>query len=324
MAPEQWTVLLPETIDPAGPESIRDIATFTHIDEYDDRAALLADVGRYDAVVVRVTELSADLLAAADSLQVVAKHGAGLDNVDVEAATERGIVVCNTPGANSRSVAEHALALALAVRRRVLPADAHVRDGGWERHRFASTELTDDTVGLFGFGDIARETAALLEGFGATVLAYDPYVGAEAMAPDVEKVGTTDALFERSDLVSVHAPLTEATRGAIGAAELAALGPGGSIVNTSRGGIVDEDALLEALESGAVAGAGLDVFAEEPPAPDDPLLGRDDVVVTPHVGGLTDEALERMSRGAAANVRTVYEGGIPESTVNAEALHERG
>lgn len=323
MPADQWEVLLPATIHSAGPESITDFASFTSIDEYDDREAFLADSDRFDAMIVRVTEISAEVLEAADSLRVVAKHGAGLDNVDIPTASDHGVVVCNTPGANAASVAEHALMLILATRKRVVAADATIRAGDWNRHQFENSELAGDRLGLFGFGDIARELAAKASGLGVDLTAYDPYVDESETPQGVEMVSSPTTLFERSDVVSIHTPLTEETHHAVGEEELTALGPNGTIINTSRGGIVDEAALLEVLADGGLQSAGLDVFEQEPPGEDDPLLDRDDVVLTPHVGGLTAEAMERMSRGAAANVRTVYEGGVPESTVNADALTER-
>jgi len=323
MPADQWEVLLPGTIHPAGPESITDFASFTSIDEYNDQNEFIADCDRFEAMIVRVTEISADVLEAADSLQVVAKHGAGLDNVDISAASDHGVVVCNTPGANARSVAEHALMLILSTRKRVVEADATIRDGNWNRHQFENRELADDTLGLFGFGNIARELAAIVSGLDVEVVAYDPYVDESETPEAVEMVSSPMTLFQRSDFVSIHTPLTEQTRHAVTKEELAALGPDGAIINTSRGGIIDEVALLEMLEEGKLGSAGLDVFEQEPPAVDDQLLDREDVVLTPHIGGLTVEAMERMSQGAANNVRTVYEGGIPESTVNTDALPER-
>lgn len=320
--PSTWDVLLPKAIDPSGPESISDFAECTGIDEYDSYDAALADIGRYDAVIVRVATLDADVIDRADRLRVIAKHGAGLDNVDIEAASNRGIVVCNTPGANARSVAEHAVALLFAVRRNLRTADRHVRSGGWDRGAFSGHELTGDTLGLFGFGAIAREMADLAHGMGQTVLAYDPYVADDDVPTRVERVGGLPELFTRSDAVSIHAPLTGETRRAVSTEELAALGDGGVLINTSRGPIVDEGALIEALETGTVNGAGLDTFEEEPPGVDHPLYDRDDVLLTPHVGGVTDEALARMSQRAAANVRAVYEGELPASTVNRAELTE--
>lgn len=319
-----WDVLLPPHIDPSGPDSISDFARCTGINEYDSVEAALDDIDRYDAVIVRVTELDADVIARAARLKVIAKHGAGLDNVDVDAASRRGVVVCNTPGANCRSVAEHVVALLFGVRRNLLTADRHVRDAGWDRAAFAGREMTNDTLGLFGFGAIARETADLAQGLGQSVCTYDPYVTDDDVPARVDRVSDLRDLFERSDAVSIHAPLTPETRGVVSTTELRALGPDGVLVNTARGAIVDESALVEALSGNRLAGAGLDTFAEEPPGEDHPLYARDDVLLTPHVGGVTAEALERMSRRAAANVRTVYEGGLPTSTVNRAALEEAG
>lgn len=319
---ETWNVLLPTQIDPSGPESIADFADCTGMDEYDSVTAALDDIGRYDAVIVRVAELDEAVIDRADRLQVIAKHGAGLDNVDVDAASRRGIVVCNTPGANSRSVAEHALSLLFALRRNHRRADRHVREGGWDRSAFTGHELTGDSLGLFGFGAIAREMAELAHGIGQDVFVYDPYVADDEVPARVQRVSEFEALFAQSDAVSVHAPLTPETRNAISTAELAALGERGVLLNTARGAIVDEDALLDALETGALGSAGLDTFTEEPPGEDHPLYARDDVLLTPHVGGVTEEALTRMSRRAAANVRTVYEGDLPTSTVNRTDLSE--
>jgi len=320
---ESWKVLVPPQIDPSGPESITDFATCTGMDEYDSVEAALDDIGRYDAVIVRVAELDADVIDRADRLEIIAKHGAGLDNVDIEAASSRGIVVCNTPGANSRSVAEHALSLLFALRRNHRAADQHVRNGGWDRGAYTGRELTGNTLGLFGFGAIARETSDLAHGIGQDVIMYDPYVPDDDVPTRVERVSTFRDLFARSDAVSVHAPLTPETKQVISTEELTALGERGVLINTARGPIVDEDALLEALETDALGGAGLDTFEEEPPAADHPLYGRDDVVLTPHVGGVTEEALARMSNRAAENVQTVYEGGIPPSTVNRDAIEEQ-
>ncbi|MDS0281423.1 hydroxyacid dehydrogenase [Haloarcula onubensis] len=319
---ETWNVLVPRQIDPSGPESIADFAACTGMDEYDSVDAALDDIDRYDAVVVRVAELDAAVIDRADRLRVIAKHGAGLDNVDIEAASERGIVVCNTPGANSRSVAEHALSLLFALRRNHRAADQHVRGGGWDRGAYTGRELTGNTLGLFGFGAIARETSDLAHGIGQDVLMYDPYVPDDDVPTRVERVTDFRELFARSDAVSIHAPLTPETRHVVSTDELTALGERGVLINTARGPIVDEEALLEALDSGALGGAGLDTFEEEPPAEDHPLFGRDDVLLTPHVGGVTEEALARMSQRAAANVRTVYEGGVPPSTVNRDAVED--
>lgn len=317
---ETWEVLLPEEIDPSGPESITDFADCTGMDEYESPEAALDDIDRYDAVIVRVAPLSAEVIERADRLKVIAKHGAGLDNVDMAAAAERDILVCNTPGANAKSVAEHAIALLFGLRRHLHTADRHVRGGEWERAAFTGRELGTDTLGLYGFGNIAQQTAAMATGMGMRVIAYDPRKPDEHFPENVERAERFEGLFERSDAVSVHVPLTDNTRHSISTGELSALGEHGVVVNTARGAVIDEDALVEALEAGTVGGAALDTFESEPPGEDHSLYGHDDVLLTPHVGGVTTQALARMSRRAAANVRTVYEGGVPDSTRNAAAL----
>ena len=319
---KEWDVLLPKQIDSSGPEAIGDFANCTGMDEYESYEAALDDIGRYDAVIVRVAPLDAEVIEQADKLKVISKHGTGLDNVDMDAASRRGIIVCNTPGANSRSVAEHTVALLFGVRRNLHTADRHVRSGEWERGAFEGWELAGDTLGLYGFGSIAQQTAELVSGMGMDIIAYDPKKPADSFPDGVEKAEEYIELFEQSDAVSIHVPLLEATRGSISMTELAALGEDGVVINTARGAIIDEEALIESLERGAVGGAGLDTFTEEPPGPDHPLYGRDDVLLTPHIGGVTTQALERMSQRAAANVRSVYDGEIPDSTRNRDAVTE--
>ncbi len=315
-----WQVLVPEQIDPAGPAALADVARCTSMAEYDTVADALTDLPRYDGVIVRTAELDAEVIERADRLRVIAKHGTGLDNVDIKAASRNDVLVCNTPGENAQSVAEHAIALLLAVRRNLLEADRHVRDGTWERGTLAGRELNGDTLGLLGYGSIATRVGTIARGFGLAIITYDPHHAAEAMPADVERVEDLHTLFSTADAVSLHAPLTDETHHAVGHTELEALGEDGVLINTARGGIVDERALIDALEEGLIAGAGLDTFEREPPTVENTLLERDDVVVTPHIGGVTDQALERMSLAAARNVRIVAEGGIPDSTVNRAAI----
>ena len=316
---DSWQVLLPPAIDPSGPTAIADFAECTGMDEYDSVDAALDDIDRYDAVIVRVAPLDAAVIDRADRLKVIAKHGSGLDNVDIDAASEREIVVCNTPGVNARSVAEHAIAVLFGVRRNLHTADRHVRSGGWERNDYCGRELDGDTLGLMGFGSIARETARLAEGIGLDIITYDPHHD-ESIRDGVVRVKSLTELFERSDAVSLHVPLTDGTRGAVSTEQLDALGESGVLINTARGGVIDKDALIDALDAGTIGGAALDTFENEPPGEAHPLCDQDNALLTPHIGGVTVEALQRMSEGAAANVRTVYEGGIPDSTVNRELI----
>jgi len=316
----EWEVLVPGEIDPTGPKSISDVATCTGMEEYGSHEAAVADIGRYDAVVVRVAPLDRAVLERADNLKVIAKHGSGLDNVDIVTASQRDVVVCNTPGANARSVAEHATAMLFGLTRNLRSADGHVRDGGWNRAEFTGTELREKTVGLYGFGNTAREMVKLARGIGLEVRVYDPHKTDDQFPETVERTEILPGLFKQSDIVSIHAPLTDETRHSVSMTELEQLGPEGLLINTARGAIIDEDTLIAALEEGIIAGAGLDTFSEEPPREDHPLFARDDVLVTPHAAGNSDRALREMSSRAAANVRTVYEGGTPETTVNREEL----
>jgi len=322
MTERPWRVLIPESVDDAGPELLAEFAEVVGPGAHSDDAARRAEIETFDAIVVRTFTVGHELLDRADRLQVISKHGAGLDNVDIDAATERGVVVCNTPDVNAPSVAEHALALLLSVRKRLRVADRDVRAGVWDRAKYTAPELAGDTLGLFGCGSIGSEVAERARAFGMDVLTHDPYLTPETTPEGVELVDSKPELFDRADAVSVHTPLTEETREAVGADELGRL-DGGIVLNAARGGIVDEDALVDALSTGSVAGAGLDVFESEPPATDHPVFEFENVIATPHVAGSTVEAMERMSVGAAENIRTVYEGGLPGTTVNADGLDGR-
>ncbi|THE65982.1 hydroxyacid dehydrogenase [Salinadaptatus halalkaliphilus] len=317
MSPSNWEVLLPAEIDPAGPELLSEFASTRRIDEYADRDALLADVQRFDAIITRIDRIDEALIDAASSLEIISKHGVGVDNIDIEAATERGVLVANTPGVNARGVAEHAITLLLAVRRRLLAANATTRAGAGDIHDTVTDEVRDDTIGLYGCGNIGLEVATLAHGLGMECLTYDPYVDAEGLPAYVTGVDTREMLFDRADVVSVHTPLTPDTRHAIADEELARLSPSGIVINTARADVVETTALARALEADELAGAGLDVFASEPPADTHPLFGFENVVATPHVGAQTTEALRAASVESANNVRTVYEGGTPETTINA-------
>jgi len=318
----RWRVLLPENLHESGPASLREFADLTWLSEYDSADAARADVAAdaYDAVVVRTVELDRATLAATDRLRVVSKHGVGLDSVDVDAASEAGVLVTRTPGQNVQAVAEHAVGMLFAARKRFLPATRDLRAGEWDRERYAGPELGSDTLGIYGVGAIGRRVAALADGVGMDVVGYDPCADPE----EVRMVGSIGALADAADALTVHAPLTGETAGAVGADALERLPASGVVVNCARGGIVDERALAAALEEERIAGAGIDVFAEEPPDADDPLLAHPNVVATPHCAGSTTEALCGMSEAAAANVRAVYEGRTPEHAVNADAVASDG
>jgi phosphoglycerate dehydrogenase-like enzyme len=311
-----WNVLTPRPLQDAAHEVLDDFAEVTVTTEYADEAALDGDMDRFDAIIVKSLALPRERLERATSLKTVTQAGVGLDPVDVGAATDLGILVCNVRGANTRAVAEHTLAMVLAVRKGLRTADADVRNGVWEKHGYLAPELEGDTLGVFGCGDIGSLVTRLAGGFGMHAVAYDPYRSPEDLPEGVEPVGTPADLFEAADVVCVHAPLTDETRGAVGEAELRGLGEDGVLVNTARAGVVDQDALVGALRSGWIHGAGIDVFVEEPVPEDDPLLELENVILTPHSAGSTLSSVPAKDRGAAENVRAVYEGRIPETTVN--------
>jgi D-3-phosphoglycerate dehydrogenase len=308
-------VLIAEELSPATLEALGPDVEARHCDGT-DRPALLAAVAEADALLVRSeTRVDAALLRAAPRLRVVARAGVGLDNVDVEAATQAGVMVVNAPTSNVVSAAEHAVALLLAAARHVPAADATLRQGRWERRRFTGVELFEKTAGVVGLGRIGVLVAQRLQAFGMEVLAYDPYVaGARAAAHGVRLVGL-DELLASADVLTVHLPRTPETVGLIGEDLLSRAKPGLIVVNAARGGIVDEEALARALADGRVAAAGLDVFATEPTT-SSPLFGFRQVVVTPHLGASTVEAQERAGVAVARSVRLALDGELVPDAVN--------
>ena len=308
-------VLIAEELSPATVEALGPDFEIRHCDG-SDRAQLLAAIGDVDAVLVRsATTVDADVLAAATRLRVVARAGVGLDNVDVKAATQAGVMVVNAPTSNIVSAAEMAIALLLSVARHVPQANTALRDGQWKRSKYVGVELYEKTVGIVGLGRIGVLVAHRLGGFGMKVIAYDPYVStARAGQLGVRLVGLDELLVE-SDFISVHLPKTAETAGMIGEEQLRQVKPTVRIINAARGGIVDESALYAALKEGRVAGAAFDVFAKEP-CTDSPLFELDTVVVTPHLGASTDEAQERAGIAVAASVRLALTGELVPDAVN--------
>jgi D-3-phosphoglycerate dehydrogenase len=254
-----------------------------------------------DAVISRTLPLTEKAILAASSLKVVSKHGVGVNNIDVEACTRRGVPVFVTPGANADSVAELTFALMLAAARRVPWLDSELRAGRWSRAQ-DGVQLRGRTLGLVGVGAIGSRVARLAQAFGMAVLGFDPALRAKPAPPGVRMVSGLEDLLTRSDVVSLHAPLTAQTRSLIGADELALMPPGAILINTARGELVDETALVEALGSGRLFAAGLDTMRREPLPPDSPLLAAPNVVLSPHVGGSTGAALDATARAAAENV----------------------
>ena len=271
------------------------------------------------AVIAGPRTYDASVMARAPLLRVIARTGIGYDGVDVEAATDRGIAVCNTPDGPTISTAEHAVGLIIAVAKRIPQSQAALRDGTdayFARH--LGIELEGKTLGLVGFGRIARHVGRIAEGIGMRIAFVDPFVDPATVPAGVTRVTSLATLLGSADVVSVHVPLSPATRGMFGTAEFGARRPGAVFVNTARGGLVDNDALLAALETGHLFGAGLDVTAPEPLPVGHPLLRRDDVLVTPHIASATREGKARMFRSAFAQAIDVIEGRRPDHLVNPE------
>jgi len=269
-----------------------------------------------DALLVRsATTVDAEVLAAATRLKIVARAGVGLDNVDVDAATERGVLVVNAPTSNIHSAAEHAIALLLAASRQIAAADATLREHTWKRSSFSGTEIFGKTAGVVGLGRIGQLVAQRLAAFGAHIVAYDPYVAPARAAQLGIELLSLDEVLARADFISVHLPKTPETAGLIDKEALAKTKPGVIIVNAARGGLVDEAALAEAVSSGHVRAAGLDVFATEP-CTDSPLFELSQVVVTPHLGASTAEAQDRAGTDVAESVRLALAGEFVPDAVN--------
>jgi D-3-phosphoglycerate dehydrogenase len=304
-------VLVREPIAAAGLELLR--SRFEVVEDGDSDLAEI--IGDFDAIVIRsATNLDASLIERATRLKVVGRAGVGVDNVDVDAATRRGIVVANAPDATAVSAAEHAVALMLALSRNLPQAHAALKTGRWERSRFAGVELAGKTLGVLGLGRIGREVARRALALGMRVVAYDPFVASERFRElGVEPAGLEE-VYLAADVISLHLPLTDETRGVIGREALSRMRDGVRIVNAARGELIDEEALLEALRSGKVAGAALDVFGAEPYA--GPLLELEQVVVTPHLAGSTSEAQDRAGVMIAEQVAAALEGGLVATAVN--------
>jgi D-3-phosphoglycerate dehydrogenase len=276
---------------------------------------------QYEGLVIRSgTKWTAELLEAATNLRIIGRAGIGVDNVDVEAASKRGIIVSNTPGGNNVTTAEHAISMMLACARDIPQANATLRAGEWKRNAFIGVEVTGKTLGVIGLGNIGAIVADRAKGLKMHVLGYDPFVNAEAAARLGIELVTLDEMYARADFLTIHTPMTPETRGLIGEKSIAKMKKGVRIVNCARGGIVDEAALLAALNSGQVGGAALDVFASEPPAKDDPLVMHPKVVATPHLGASTGEAQLNVAIAVAEQIRDFFADGTIRNAVNVPSL----
>jgi D-3-phosphoglycerate dehydrogenase len=277
---------------------------------------LLGIIGVYDALVVRsATQVTAEVLAAGQRLRVVGRAGTGVDNIDLDAATARGITVVNAPAGNSNAVAEQTIALMLILARHLYPAIASLKAGRWEKSKLQGSEVKGKTLGLVGLGRIGTLVASKAKGLEMRIIAFDPYTSPERAASYGVELTTLEEVLRQADFLSVHTPLTPQTRGLIGAQELAQMKPSAYVINCARGGIIDEAALKAALEAKQIAGAALDVFEVEP-ATDNPLVALPNVIATPHLGASTAEAQENVAVDVAQAVVDVLEGRIPASPVN--------
>jgi len=286
-------------------------------------ATVIREIKGVEGVVVRTAPFTREIIEAADALKVIGRHGVGVDNIDVKAATEKGIVVVNTPNANATSVAEHTLMVIGALAKRAVVYDRATRNGNWEiRNSYKAMDLDGKTLGLVGIGRIgsmvAKRAAAA---YNMKVIAYDPYVRPEAAGKmGVSLVAQMDDVFKLADVVSLHTPLTPETRGFVNESKLRLMKPTAFLVNLSRGEVINEKDLCAALKSGVIAAAALDVYDPEPPLKDNPLFGLDKVILSPHSAALTEECVIRMATGAAEGIVEVLSGNRPQFVVNPDVF----
>ncbi len=317
-------ILVPDDVSESGLQPLRD-AGFT-VDKKTKLsvAELREALAGCEGLIVRSeTKVTADLLDAANSLRVIGRAGVGVDNIDVPAATARGIVVMNAPDGNTITTAEHTIALLVALARRVPQANSSLKAGKWERKNFIGTELQGKTLGVIGLGRIGRVVASRARALGMKIVAYDPFVAAEQTRDLEIESASIDEVLARADFLTVHTPLTADTRGLINENALAKMKDGARIINCARGGLVDESALYDAIKSGKIAGAALDVFEQEPPPADHPLLSLDEVIVTPHLGASTTEAQEGVAFTVAEQMRDFLLTGALRGAVNLPAIDQK-
>ncbi|MEM8754412.1 MAG: phosphoglycerate dehydrogenase, partial [Pseudomonadota bacterium] len=286
-----------------------------------DPEKLKSIIGDYDGLAVRsATKATAEIIEAADRLKVIGRAGIGVDNIDIAAASAKGVVVMNTPFGNSITTAEHAIAMMFAVARQIPNADASTQASKWEKSKFMGVEITGKTLGLIGCGNIGSVVAARAIGLRMKVIAYDPFLSAEkATEMGVEKVEEVEDLLARADFVSLHLPKTEKTAGILNAARIAKMKKGARLINCARGGLVDEAAVRAALDSGALAGAAFDVFDQEP-AKDNVLFGAPNFVATPHLGAATSEAQENVALQVAEQMSDYLNHGAISNAINAPSV----
>ena len=321
MPETSFRIFVADDISDSGLQPLRDagfrVEKRTGLSSSDLQKALAGAAG---LIVRSETKVTSDLLDKSPDLRVVGRAGVGVDNIDVAAATEHGVVVMNAPDGNTITTAEHTLALIIALARRVPQANTSLKSGNWERKRFIGVELQGKTLGIVGLGRIGRVVASRARAFGMTIVAFDPFIAPE-QAKDLEiELAPLEEVFARADFLTVHTPLTNETRGIIDDDAFAKMKKGVRIINCARGGLIKESALYEAIKSGIVAGAALDVFEKEPPTSEHPLLSLDEVIVTPHLGASTAEAQEGVAFTVAEQMRDYLLTGALRGAVNVPAL----
>jgi len=325
-SPAATRIIICDELDPAAVEIFRKNGFEPEVRTGMDEDALCAAVEGVHGLIVRsATKITRRVLEHATSLRVVGRAGVGVDNVDCAAATERGVIVMNTPTGNTTTTGELAIALLTAIARHIPLADRTTRGGTWKKKGLMGTELTGKTLGVIGLGRIGRVVAERAKGLAMNVIASDPYLqetGAGSPLAGVDLI-ELDELLARSDFVTLHVPIMESTRNLISRERIALMKPGARLINAARGGLVDEAALADALEEGRLAGAALDVLAEEPPSPEHPLMGRDNVILTPHLGASSHEAQLNVALGIAEQIVEFFRDGVAHNAVNAPALSAR-
>ncbi|MDN7025627.1 phosphoglycerate dehydrogenase [Methanoculleus sp. FWC-SCC1] len=311
-----YRVLVSDPLADEGLEILREFCTVdvrTDLDEDE----LVQAIGDYDALLVRSgTEVTLRVIDAGAKLKFIGRAGAGVDNIDMDAATRRGIIVANAPEGNTLAATEHTMAMMLSLARNIPQASASLKTGEWKRSKFMGVELNDKTLGIVGFGRIGQEVAKRARALEMKCVAYDPFISKERAAQLGVELLPLDELFRVADVITVHTPLIKETRHVVNATSIATMKDGVRIINCARGGIIDEKALAEGVASGKIAGAALDVFESEPPT-DSPLLGLDRVIVTPHLGASTVEAQKNVAISVARQCISVLEGGAAKYVVNA-------
>jgi D-3-phosphoglycerate dehydrogenase len=315
-------VLVTDPIADAGLDVLRE-AGHEVVTNYEAEGQELLDaVADANALIVRSgTEVTREVLEAAEDLVIVGRAGIGVDNIDIDAATDEGVIVANAPEGNVRAAAEHTVAMTFATARSIPQAHIRLIDGEWAKGEFLGTELNGKTLGIVGLGRVGQEVAKKLDSLGMDLVAYDPYISEERANQLGAELAELDEVLDTADVLTIHTPLTPETENLIGEAELAQM-EGGYLVNCARGGIVDEAALAAAVEDGVLAGAALDVFAEEPLPDDSPLLGVEDVIVTPHLGASTEAAQENVATSTAEQVVAAFAGEPVINALNAPSVDE--